>query len=127
MRHRPSILRPTTQDIEAVRLQTDKARLETLGGPIGSREEMASRMTYTEWADKLPRPTPKEERDFIERTENKAHAVVMSAAVEILEIYRTAKESLGAEPRHVIAALQLTDSVAAEREALLATFGPTPS
>jgi hypothetical protein len=117
------ILRPTIEEVEAVRLQTEKARLDKLGGRAGSRKERAARLSHEEWTRQLPAPTADEDRDFMNRTENKAHEIVMSAAQEILEHYREAKENLGAKPHHVIAALQLTGSVAAERDALRAESG----
>lgn len=117
------ILRPTIEEVEAVRLQTEKARLDKLGGRAGSIEERAARLSHEEWARQLPAPTAEENRDFMNRTENKAHEIVMNAALEILEHYCEAKETLGAKPHHVIAALQLTGPVAAERDALKAEFG----
>ncbi|WP_416879351.1 hypothetical protein [Litorimonas sp.] len=123
MKNFSRILRPKAHEIEAVRLQTEKARLDKLGGRAGSRKERAARLSHEEWARQLPAPTAEENREFMNRTENKAHEIVMRAAQEILEHYREAKENLGAKPHHVIAALQLTDSVAAERDALLAKYG----
>lgn len=126
MKHNPRILRPAAHEIEAVRLRTDKARLAKLGDHSGSLEDRAARLSHEQWAQQLPRPSVKEERDFFDRTENKAHNVVMTAALGILEEYRDAKESRGAQPHHVIAALQLTESVTVERDALLAEFGHLP-
>tara|TARA_R110002020_G_scaffold173914_2_gene364891 strand:- start:59 stop:457 length:399 start_codon:yes stop_codon:yes gene_type:complete len=123
MKRHSRILRPKAHEIEAVRLQTEKARLDKLGGRAGSRKERAARLSHEEWARQLPAPTAGENREFMNRTENKAHEIVMSAAQEILEHYCEAKENLGAKPHHVIAALQLTGSVGAERDALKAEFG----
>ena len=117
------ILRPTTEEVEAVRLRTEKARLAKLGGRVDSKEEMARHLDHDQWFQQHPAPTAEEKQDFMNRTENKAHEIVMTAALEVLQQYRDAKETSGAKPHHVIAALQLTDSVAAERAAFIAEYG----